>query len=149
MPYIVYTKELLGPIVKESFSIAEVLRKLGYEKYGGGHHSHLAKRIKDFRIDTSHFLGQAWNRGKISVKKKSAEEILILRKNGYRGKAYQLRRALIEVGVPYVCLECNMKPIWNGKKLVLHVDHKNGNFLDDRKENLCFLCPNCHSQGKN
>lgn len=146
MPNRKYTKKLLDPIVKESYSIAEVLRKLGYEKYGGGHHSHLTKRIKDFGIDISHFSGQGWNKGKQSTTRKTPEQILVLRKNGYRPKSYQLRRALKEIGVPYICLKCNLKPIWNGKKLTLQVDHKNGNFLDDRKDNLRFLCPNCHSQ---
>lgn len=33
-----------------------------------------------------------------------------------------------------------------GRSLTLDVDHKNNNWLDDRLENLQFLCPNCHSQ---
>ena len=87
MPNKRYTKELLEPIVEKSYSMAEVLRKLGYKKYGGGHHSHLTKRIKNFEIDISHFLGQGWNKGKQSTTRKTPEQILILHKSGYRSKA--------------------------------------------------------------
>lgn len=44
------------------------------------------------------------------------------------------------------CGECGLSGNWNDKKLELHLDHINGNNTDFRKENLRFLCPNCHSQ---
>ena len=42
--------------------------------------------------------------------------------------------------------QCGNEGFWNGKKLVLQLEHKNGIHNDHRVENLCFLCPNCHSQ---
>jgi Zn finger protein HypA/HybF involved in hydrogenase expression len=44
------------------------------------------------------------------------------------------------------CEECGQKEIWNGKKLIMHLDHINGKSDDHRLENLKMLCPNCHSQ---
>jgi hypothetical protein len=44
------------------------------------------------------------------------------------------------------CAECNCGELYNGKKLVLELDHINGIPSDNRKENLRWLCPNCHSQ---
>jgi hypothetical protein len=78
--YSKYTKELLEPIIKESISIAQVLRKLG-KKQAGGTHSNLAKNIKKFSIDTSHFLGAAANCGdnhKGGSDKKSWQEVLVI-----------------------------------------------------------------------
>lgn len=74
-------------------------------------------------------------------------DILIrLPKGSQRGKAFQLRRALTEIGIPYQCVDCGVREEWNGKPLTLHVDHVDGNWLNCLQENLEFRCPNCHSQ---
>lgn len=57
-----------------------------------------------------------------------------------------LKRALIEIGREYKCEKCPNKGEWLGKKLVLEIDHVNGDKMDDTETNLRFLCPNCHSQ---
>jgi len=43
------------------------------------------------------------------------------------------------------CLFCNINE-WQGKNIVLALDHIDGNNKNNAKENLRFLCPNCHSQ---
>lgn len=135
---------MLEPIVKISFTVAEVMRKLNI-RWSGGSQANITNRIKRFDLDMSHFLGQHLMKGKIGIRKKPTD-ILILRKDNRRAHAYLLRRALIEQGVPYKCFECDRGPLWNNKELRLHIDHRNRNWMDDRKENLRFLCPNCHSQ---
>ena len=141
-----YTREVLQDAVENSVSIAGVLRHLGLSITGGSH-AHLSRRIKRFGIDTSHFTGQAHNKGKRSANRLSWEQILVLRAPGSgRVKPRKLRKALVEAGVPYSCQVCGLGDVWNGTPMILHVDHINGNHWDSRKENLRFLCPNCHSQ---
>jgi len=42
------------------------------------------------------------------------------------------------------CKECK-NDTWMGKPLVLDLEHIDGNFRNNKRENLCCLCPNCHS----
>lgn len=45
----------------------------------------------------------------------------------------------------YNCEVCGISD-WNGKKLVLQVDHINGDPYNHDANNLRLICPNCHSQ---
>lgn len=136
----------LKEAVLNSNSIMEVLRFLGLRE-AGGTHSHYRNRIKKLGLDTSHFTGKAVNKNKTFIEKqKTPEQILVERDKGTRAKAKQLTRALIASGVKHECSKCAQPPTWLGFPLTLDVDHINENWLDDRLENLRFLCPNCHSQ---
>jgi hypothetical protein len=144
-----YSNEELVEAIKNSESVAGVLRLLGIRPAGGSH-SHISRRIKLLGLDTSHFTGSAGSskgsKHRGGPEKKTWQQVLKLRCNERREKTFRLRRALLESGVPHICCKCAQKPEWLGKPLVLEVNHKNGNNVDDRRENLEFLCPNCHSQ---
>jgi hypothetical protein len=58
----------------------------------------------------------------------------------------QIKARLIRSGVPERCAVCALGPEWQGYPLSLQLDHTNGVFNDNRRENLRLLCPNCHSQ---
>lgn len=126
----------------------DVLRRLGITPAGGSHY-YISQRIKREGLDTSHFLGSRANRGddhKGGPDRLSAETILVNGRLSRRESVLKLRRALDEIGRPRSCDECGMGEEWNGKFLVLHIDHINGDNVDNRAENLRYLCPNCHSQ---
>lgn len=136
------TDEQLVEAVKESYSVVGVLKVLGLS-LAGGSHAHYSKRIKKLGLDTGHF--KSGGSTPENTQKKSPEQILILMVPGSpRAPRYQLKRALIESGISYQCSECGISE-WFGKQLTLQVDHVDGNWSDNRIENLRFLCPNCHT----
>ncbi|MET9612718.1 HNH endonuclease signature motif containing protein [Kitasatospora indigofera] len=141
----VYTRELLQEAVAASQSLAGVLRHLNHRQ-AGGTQAHVARRIAAFGIDTSHFTGQAHNRGKPPASKLAPEAILVKRplENG-RLPGRRIRRALTELGRPEGCEGCGTGPEWLGRPLTLEVDHINGDWSDNRPGNLRLLCPNCHA----
>lgn len=135
-----YTKELLEPIVKESLAWSEVCRKLGI-KPATGSQSHIKKRAIDFEIDFSHFIGQAWNKGKTFTKKPIKEYLV----KGKEISSDRLKKRLFKEGIKEKkCEMCDLKE-WQGEELVFHLDHINGDILDNRLENLMITCPNCHA----
>lgn len=142
-----YTKKILESAVKDSYSIMEVLRKLGVAQ-SGGWHTYITNRIKEFKIDTSHMLGKSSNRKKQPKNKLKPEDILKKILSGKRERAILLKRSMLELGKIYKCYKCSLST-WLGEDLSLQVHHLNGDGSDNRLENLEFICPNCHSQTDN
>jgi len=131
-------------LVSKSNTIADMLRYFGMNNKGGNHHT-VKRRAKEENIDLSHIaLGKSANKGKRFSPKKTDEEYFTINGTTNRGsiKSRIIRNNLI----PYECAECGLKDIWNNKKISLQLEHKNGIPNDNRLDNLCFLCPNCHSQ---
>lgn len=140
-----YSKEILASIVAESKSYRAVLAALG-KVAGGGAWSWLKKKIVEYDLDTSHFYCNYQDRVRFNTKKKEFDEVLIKHPRKYRIRTYQLRRALFESGRVYLCGVCGLGPEWNSKKLVLEIDHIDGDWSNCVSDNLMFVCPNCHSQ---
>ncbi|MFC5664734.1 HNH endonuclease signature motif containing protein [Kitasatospora misakiensis] len=141
----VYTRELLQEAVDASHSIAGTVRHLQLRQ-AGGTQAHIGRRIKALGIDISHFTGQAHNRGKHSTRRLSPAEVLVQRPpEAKRLPGSRIRVALAELGRPELCEGCGTGPEWQGRPLTLEVDHINGDWSDNRPDNLRLLCPNCHA----
>lgn len=128
------TEELAG-IVNQSTSKIEVMSKLGYKGRSGGVSNMLTTRLDADGIDYSHFTTKV---------AKPLEEVMV--ENSTFNTQTLKERIIAEGIIPYVCSCCGNDGTWMGNPLTLQLDHINGVNNDHRKENLRFLCPNCHSQ---
>lgn len=149
-----YSRDLLEPIVRDCYSTAEVLRKLGL-KPTGGNHRFMKMRLRAMEINTDHFTGSGWSRGKtaetspvvqrITEQIRLRDEDVFVENCPFAVIGTRLTKRLVKAGWPYQCSRCHLTQ-WQGEPLTLHLDHINGINNDNRFENLRFLCPNCHQQ---
>lgn len=141
----VYTREVLAEAVANSTSFAGVLRQLGRVQ-AGGTQAHIARMIRNFDLDTSHFRRDQGARASSSARRSAADVLVLDLGAARRVRPHLLRRVLVETGREYSCEVCGCSGTWQGGPLTLHIDHISGDFRDNRAENLRFLCPNCHAQ---
>ncbi|MFJ6656123.1 HNH endonuclease signature motif containing protein [Streptomyces sp. NPDC091377] len=142
-----WTKEVLEAAVSASGNMCEVLRRLGVEVVGG-QHTHISRRIRAHGIDTSHFTTAVrTDNMRENRRRRTPEEILVEDRSPHakRTPATRLKRAMRELGVEELCALCGIKAVWLGQPLPLEVDHIDGDWRNNRIENLRLLCPNCHS----
>tara|TARA_R110000764_G_scaffold233780_1_gene327248 strand:+ start:1038 stop:1529 length:492 start_codon:yes stop_codon:yes gene_type:complete len=133
--------------VKESFSIAQVLTKCKLATQGSNYRS-FKQRVKSLSLDTSHFTGQSYLKGKRNkhVPELSIEDAFV--KGGSLGSSTLSKKIQKYSLKPYECsnMKCNIHDKWLGERISLHLDHIDGDNTNNELDNLRFLCPNCHSQ---
>lgn len=132
--------EELKNLIAESFSLAEVMRKLDSLGYYS-RREWLREQIQINQLDTQHFTGALWNKGKHNSDTFSENH------------ASKIHYSTLLSMRPHQCENCGLTE-WLNQPIPLEVHHKDGNRLNNSLENLQLLCPNCHSltdnyKGKN
>ena len=123
-------------LVKSSSSMSEVITKLGYKDRTSMHARKLFKqRVDELAIPLKHFNQTTYKLDEVLTKDSPISNSTL--------KLRLVNEHLIDDSQ---CAICKMKTNWNGKPIVLQLDHINGNNKDNSLSNLRLICPNCHSQ---
>lgn len=80
---------------------------------------------------------------KIANKRKENEKLKTL-ESSYDTLSFEKLRLRILFEQNECCNKCGISE-WLGNKLILELEHKDGNHFNNKRENLEMLCPNCHS----
>ena len=138
-----WTDEEMCEAIGSSFTVSNVLKKIGL-KVSRGNYTTFYKYVKNNNIDVSHMTGKSQK--VVSRKAKPLDEVMIEGSNYSPGN---LKKRLLENGMlKNECYICRLSEFWNGKRIVLVMDHISGVNDDNRLSNLRMLCPNCNSQQK-
>ena len=127
MPRIVYTKEMLEPVVNRVSSWSALLDHFGKQRTGGNYNA-FQRRVKKFGLSTAHFKGQGWSKGLtastssgVANNRQRNSKVLSQLKAGTLHEyvhGNRLKSFLLDVGVPYACAGegCGLTS-WHGKPL--------------------------------
>lgn len=134
--YSQYSREEMQQLIYQSTSIRDLMINLGYHTTGGATQGNLKKYLEDNDFDIAFKANDKidWNEDNIFIKNSQASQ-KVVRTHYFKGNY-----------TPYKCSICGLPPEWQGKPLVLTLDHINGDNKDDRLENLRWVCPNCDRQ---
>lgn len=135
-------------IVKHAKSYADILRACDI-LYKGGNINTVKRRIAALKLDDSHIpKGVGSNKyRKFEYRQTTLEDAMktkFIKNSSHR--TFSIKRLILRFNLmPNKC-ECGNTGEWRGKKLVLQLDHKDGDSTNHTLKNLRFMCPNCHSQ---
>lgn len=129
-----FTDKELEEIVENSTSVRDLVINLGYTPDSGSGASTVNEMLTIKHFDTSHFTGQAWNKGKFDYERF---------KYGNNIKSAQAIEAIVALR-GHKCEKCQQET-WLNNPIPLEVHHLDGDKLNNTLDNLQLLCPNCHA----
>jgi len=136
------TKDEMQKLIIDSKSINEILKQLNVNSNGSGAYKTFRNHCKRLGVESPVYE----NNGNSVIGPKIDLKDILVENSTYQNISRLKKRLVSENILEYRCCECGNTGEWNGNKLILQLDHINGNHSDNRIENIRFLCPNCHSQ---
>ncbi|MFR9755592.1 HNH endonuclease [Streptomyces sp. TR06-5] len=130
--------------VPHSNSYAEVLRRLGLPADDVGRRR-LQRRVSVLGLDTTHFTRRSRPVPRPGPRRDPTTVLRRLAPDAPRVNRERLKGALDALGVAYRCAGCGNEGEWRGRSVTLHIDHIDGDWRNNGRENLRYLCPNCHA----
>jgi len=133
------TDEEIINACQNNLTMAMAIKQLGMN------HNTFRRRAKKLGCYNPNQSGKGIHKTYFSHTKESIERDFLSNKNPIKSSI--LKKYLFRFGIKEEkCEECGQKTIWNGKPLVLQLDHIDGNSQNNKLENIRIVCPNCHSQ---
>lgn len=138
-----YSYKEVVEALEDAKSIKEVMQNLGLP-VNNGNYRIIRRIVEQHDLSLPVFVFGSDQMSKI--RKKHTDNEFFVKDSVRTGPA--IRKRLIALGVSDRCsMEgCEQEPFWNGKPLVLQVDHIDGDNFNNEFNNLRILCGHCHSQ---